>query len=116
MHKFTQKFVMLMMTLTLCSCDDANTNRTVTDRQLAITDANKVCTAMRATGVPTRCFVDENTRTINVAMYTNGEEARKICVGASAGVADKTHRLKGQWRLRILSPDSVNRPIAECDF
>ena len=99
----------------LSSCGDSASEKVVEPRKPdVIDDAYKVCTAMEATGLTTKCTVGGWHQTIDATIDTTGAEARKICAGVVSLLMDKTPRFKGEWKLRILSPYSGESPIAVC--
>ena len=69
---------------------------------------------MEATRLATQCWVRGWGRTIDVAIDTNGAEARKICAGIVKLMAEKTRNFAGEWKLQIFSPYSGGKPIAIC--
>lgn len=77
-------------------------------------DAFLLCKAMEGTGLTTECKVQGYDRAVDVTIDTTGAEARKICVGVAAEMTKYTANFSGQWKLRIFSPYSGNRPIATC--
>lgn len=79
-----------------------------------IDDSYRLCAAMEKTGLTTQCTVEGWGKTVDVTIDTTGAEARKICAGVADLMAAETSRFAGQWKLRIFSPYSGERPIATC--
>lgn len=98
-----------------CGCTDKSPD-VVSEKRTpdVVDDAYKVCAAMEATGLTTKCAVHGWDRTIDATIDTTGSEARKLCAGVVKLLVDKTPRFKGDWKLRILSPYSGENAIAVC--
>lgn len=97
----------------LAGCGSGDSEKTA-QKNTAVDDAYKVCTAMEGTGLTTQCSVHGWDRTIDITIDTNGSEARKICQGAVEAMSKKTRSFAGNWKLQIFSPYSGDRPIAVC--
>lgn len=80
----------------------------------AVDDAYRLCASLEATGVTAGCEVKGWGSTVDVTIDTNGTEARKMCSGVVDMMAKRTRSFAGQWKLRIFSPYSGERPIAAC--
>lgn len=85
-----------------------------------VDDAYRACSAMEGTRLITTCEVSGWDSTVDVRIDTNGAEARKICVEAVKMIRKistkftESKRAGIEWRLRIFSPYSSDRPIAAC--
>ena len=80
----------------------------------AVDDAMRICKVMEATGDSTGCEVKGFGSTVDVTMNTDGAEAKKTCLGIASFMAEQTHSFGGEWKLRIFSPYSGEKPIAIC--
>jgi hypothetical protein len=98
-----------LVAILIFSMSSSWSGATVTD------DAYKICAAFDATGLAAGCEVKGGRHTIDAVIDTTGAEARKICAGMVDMVAKQTSSFRGSdWKLRIFSPYSGERPIAVC--
>lgn len=106
MHDKKFYFQLLLMSLTSMSAPTVYAD--------AVDDAMRICKVMEATGDSTGCEVKGYGSTVDVTMDTNGAEAKKICLGVADFMAEQTRSFGGEWKLRIFSPYSGEKPIAIC--
>jgi len=106
--------VLIFFIIVLVSCGDSSDSKTKSESEKAVEAAFMLCSAMKNTGLTTECEVKGWGSSVDVRMDTNGEEARKICVGVVKMMAAKTNAFNGKWELRIFSPFSGEHPIASC--
>lgn len=113
MRTFFFSIAITAASILAAGCGDSGTQGAPPKRTV-IDDAYLLCKAMDGTGLTTECSVQASDQAVDVTIDTNGSEARKICAGVASQMAQKTANFAGQWKLRIFSPYSGNRPIASC--
>lgn len=81
----------------------------------AVDHAMTLCRAMEGTGLIVECEVRGWGETVDAVIDTTGGDARAICTGISELMEAQTTMFAGKdWKLRIFSPYSGDRPIAVC--
>lgn len=107
--------VVISVSLVISGCSDSGSDQAAAPRKPdVIDDAYRLCAAMEATPLTTKCSVRGYGRTVDVTMDTNGAAARKLCAGVVKLMAEKTRNFAGEWKLQIFSPYSGGEPIADC--
>lgn len=115
MQTYRPLITCLWFSLVLVVCDNSYSQQgSAPKKRDVIDDAYLLCKSMGATGLTTECSVSGSDRAVNVTIDTTGAEARKICKATADLMAQKTDNFASQWKLRIYSPYSGNRPIAAC--
>ena len=80
-----------------------------------VESAYRMCLAFDSTGLLSEpCKVSGWSSTINVTMDTSSAEARKMCQGIPAIMNASNVRFRHTWTLRIYSPYSGERTLAQC--
>lgn len=77
-------------------------------------NAYLLCKIVESTGLSSECKVSGWGQSVDATIDMNSSEARKLCPQMLQLMADKGKPLASDWKLRIFSPYSGERPIASC--
>lgn len=78
-------------------------------------NAYLICNAAEATGMLSQeCDVSGFNSTVDLYIDTNSREAVKICRGIRDGARAEGMKFRNNWTIRIFSPFSGDRTIAQC--
>lgn len=81
----------------------------------SVENAYGLCQVFDKTGLVSEpCSVSGWNSSVDVRMDTNGGEARKVCSAVVQMVRKQGLRFDNRWKIRIYSPYSGDRPIAQC--
>jgi hypothetical protein len=101
-------FAALALSATLTSCGKSGTQPVATD------ETNKLCGAIKDTGLTKQCSVSNLASTVGIVIDTNDEAARNLCVDIANKIKPLTADLTGNWKLQIFSPYRDDKPLAYC--
>jgi hypothetical protein len=79
--------------------------------------AEKLCAALRGTGIALQCSASDRDNAVNVVIDTGDDEAaRKTCDKLAGSVAKQAADFPDKIRLRIFSPYRSDKQLASCSL
>lgn len=102
--------LLLALTSTFTGCGKSNTPPPV-----AADKTDKLCAAIKDTGLTKRCIVSNSDSTIGITFDSNNDEmARRLCLTIADRMKPLTADFPGQWQLQIFSPYRDDKPLNYC--
>ena len=96
--------------VTLTGCGKSNTPPPV-----AADKTDKLCAAIKDTGLTKRCIVSNSDSTIGITFDSNDDEmARRLCLDIANRMKPLTADFPGQWQLQVFSPYRDDKPLNYC--
>jgi hypothetical protein len=80
----------------------------------ALQNAYFVCDVFEKTGISSECQVEHVVRRVDVSVETSEAEAEKLCAVMINTLVEKKRYFGAGWKLRVLSPERAQTPLAEC--
>jgi len=99
----------LILSATLAACGK-------TENQTSASDVpNKLCAAIRDTGLTKQCLVNSLDSTLAIVAETDDDQkARMLCADIAQRMKLESSGLSDQWKLQIFSPYRDDKPLAAC--
>jgi hypothetical protein len=99
-------FTGCILTAVLVGCGNSGTQPATT---------NKLCAAIRETGLARQCLINKPSGTIGIVADTEDDQAaRTICADIENRIRPLTSGLAGSWELQVFSPYREDKPLAHC--
>ena len=106
--------VLLFVTLTL-SVTFAGCGKSDAPPPVSADKTDKLCAAIKDTGLTQRCIVSNSDRTIGITFDSNDDEkARRLCMEIAKRVKPLTADFPAQWQLQVISRYRDDKPLNYC--
>lgn len=117
-RKWWYSGIALVLILAIFDPDAASTDGSPSiERGDDVENAYIICSAAEETGLLSQeCNVSGFNSTIDLYIHTNSREAMKICRGIRDGARSEGMKFGNDWTIRIFSPFSGDRTIAQCSL
>lgn len=103
-------FMAFALSVTLAGC-----GKSAAPPPVAADKTDKLCAAIKDTGLTTKCIVSNSDRTIGITFDSNDDEkARLLCMEIATRVKPLTADFPAQWQLQVFSPYRDDKPLNYC--
>jgi len=116
-RKWWYSGIALVLTLAMFDPDASTDGSPSIRRGNDVENAYIICGAAEETGMLSQeCNVSGFNSTVDLYIDTNSREAMKICRGIRDGARSEGLKFGNDWTIRIFSPFSGDRTIAQCSL